>query len=62
MDLVHNDVIIWESPSAQFIVHFVFVKIVLCRHYPMLKGLSFLGVSQDLAVSQTGYITSQRSD
>ena len=36
--------------------YFVLVNILLCRHYPMLKGLRFSGVSQDLAVSQTGNI------
>ena len=32
------------------------------RHYPMLKGLRFSGVSQDLVVSQTGYITRNCSE
>ena len=41
-----------EALPAQCIVHFVFVKMLLCRHYPMLKGFSSLGVSQDLAVSR----------
>ena len=40
----------------------VLIKMLLGRHYPMLKGVSFLGVSQDLAVSQTGYITRKSSD
>ena len=29
------------------------VKMLLCRHYPVLKGLSFVVVSQELDVSQT---------
>jgi len=44
-------------PCAMHCGYFVLVKILLCRHYPMLKGLYFSGVSQDLAISQTGYIT-----
>ena len=31
-------------------------------HYSMLNDLSFVGVSQDLDVSQTGYITRKGSD
>ena len=51
-----------EALPAQCIVHFVLVKSLLCRHYPMLKGLCFSGVSQDLAVSQTGYLTRKCSE
>ena len=51
-----------EALPAQCIVHFVLVKMLLCRHYPMLKGLSFVDVSQELAVSQTGYMTRRTSD
>ena len=40
MDCVHYDVIIWGS-----YVHFVFANILLCRHYPILKRLSFLTVT-----------------
>ena len=32
------------------------------RHYPMLKSLCFSGVSQDLAIWQTGYITRKCSE
>ena len=42
--------------------YFVLVKIFLCRHYSMLKCLSFLGVAHDLAVLQTGYITRKSSE
>jgi len=42
--------------------YFVFVNILLCRHCPMSKGLSFVGILQDLAVSQTGYITRRKYD
>ena len=42
-------VIIWEDLPAKCIVHCVPVKLLLCRHYPMLRRLSFLGVSEDLA-------------
>ena len=59
MDLVYYSEII---PSAMPCGYFVLVKILLCRHYPMLKDLSLVGVSQDLAISQTGYITRQQSD
>ena len=34
----------------------LFISIVLCYHCPVLKYLSVVGVSQDLAVSHTGYI------
>ena len=51
MDLVHHSE---RIPSAMHRGYFVLVKMLLCRHYPMLKGLSYLGVSQDLAISQTG--------
>ena len=44
-------------PSAMHCGYFVLVNILLCRHYPMLKGLSVLGDSQDLALSQTGSVT-----
>ena len=59
MDLVHYNEGI---PSAMHCGYFVLVKILLCRHYPMLKGLCFSGVSQDLAMSQTGYLTRKCSD
>ena len=59
MDLVHYGEGI---PSAMHCGYFVLVKILLCRHYPMLKGLCFSGVLQDLAVSQTGYITRKCSE
>ena len=59
MDLVHYSEGI---PSAMHCGYFVLVKIVLCRHYPMLKGLFFSGVSQDLAISQTGYLTRKCSE
>ena len=45
MDLVHYSE---EFPPQ--------CKIVLCCNYPVLIGLSFVDVSQDLAVSQTDYI------
>jgi len=51
-----------EALPAQCIVHFVLVKSLLCRHYPMLKGLYFSGVSQDLAIPQIGYITRKCSE
>ena len=51
-----------EALPVQCIVHFVLVKMLFCRHYPMLKGLCFLGVSQDLAISQTGYLTRKCSE
>ena len=59
MDLVHCSEGI---PSAMHCGYFVLVKILLCRHYPMLKGLCFSGVSQYLAISQTGYITRKCSE
>ena len=59
MDLVHYSEGI---PSAMHCGYFVLVKILLCRHYPMLKGLCFSGVSQDLAISQNGYVTRKRSE
>ena len=59
MDLVHYSEGI---PSAMHCGYFVLVKMLLCRHYPMLKVLCFLGVSQDLAISQTGYITRKCSE
>ena len=40
-----------EALPTQCIVYFVLIKILFFRHYPMLKGLSFFGVSQDLAVA-----------
>ena len=40
-----------EVLPAQCIVHFVLVKMLLCRHYPTILGLRFVGVSQELAVS-----------
>ena len=48
MDLVHYREII---PSAMHYGYFVLVKMVLCCHYRVLKGLSVVGVSQDLAAS-----------
>ena len=39
------------------IMDILYSSIFLCSHYPMLKGVRFLGVSQNLAVSQTGYLT-----
>ena len=59
MDLVHYREGI---PSAMHCGYFVLVKMLLCRHYPMLKGLYFSGVSQDLAIPQTGYITRKCSE
>jgi len=61
MDLVHYSKVI---PSAMRCGYFVLVKILLTAiiPWPDKKGLSFVGVSQDLAVSQTGYITRQTSD
>ena len=59
MDLVHYSEGI---PSAMHCGYFVLVKMLLCRHYPMLKGLCFSGVSQDLAISQTGYLTRKCSE
>ena len=54
MDLVHYSKGI---PCAMHCGYFVLVKMLLCRHYPMLKGLCFSGVSQYLAISQTGHLT-----
>ena len=51
-DLVHYSEGI---PSAMHCGYNVLVKLLLCRHYLMFKGLSFVGVSQGLGVSQTGY-------
>ena len=51
-----------EAFPAQCIVHFVLVKMLLCRYYPMLKGLRFFGVLPDLTVSQTYYIIRQVSE
>ena len=48
-----------ESLPAQCIFHIVLVK-MLCRHYPMLISLGFVGVSQELAVSQNGYMTRRK--
>ena len=59
MDLVHYSEGI---PSAMHCGYFIIVKMLLCRHYPMLKGLCFSGVSQDLAMPQTGYITRKCSE
>ena len=59
MDLVHY---IEGIPSAMHCGYFVLVKMLLCRHYPMLKCLCFSGVSQDLAISQTGYLTRKCSE
>ena len=52
MNLVHNSDGI---PSTMHYGYFVRVKMLLCRHYPMLKGLrlSVVGVSEDLAVPHT---------
>ena len=63
VNLVHYDVIIWGSPNGA--MHCAFCtrqNIVVPPSNPMLKGLNCLGVSQDLAVSQTGYITRQGSN
>ena len=60
--LVHNDVIIWESPSGAMLCAFCTRQHCLYRHYPMFKGLIFVGVSQDMAVSQTDYIIRQGLD
>ena len=59
MDLVHYGKGI---PSPMHCGYFVLVKMLLCRHYPMLKDLCFSGVSQDLAISQTGYLTRKCSE
>jgi len=47
MDIMHYSE---GTLSAMHCGYFVLDKILLCRHYPILKGLSFVGVSQDLAV------------
>ena len=44
-----------QTYPAKCIAGTVLVKMLLCRHYPVLKGLSVVVVSQELAVSQTGY-------
>ena len=61
MDLVHFSEGI---PSAMYCGYFLLVKMLFCRHYPILIGLRFLCVSRNvwLHVSQTGYITRQGSD
>ena len=48
-------------PSTVLCGYCLLIETLLCRNYPMLKYLSFLGVSQDLVVSQTGYLTSHES-
>ena len=52
MDLVHNDVIIWDPMLCAFCTRQNFVVPPL-SYVKYLKDLSFFGVLQDLTVSQT---------
>jgi len=57
MDLVHYSEGIPPAMRSGYIV-----LVLLCRHYSVLKGLSFVVVAQVLAISQTCYITRSKSD
>ena len=61
MGLVMHASLYGKALPAKCSVGTALVKI-LCRHYPVLKRLSFGGVSQALSVSQTGYMTRRKFD
>ena len=63
MDLVHYDVIIWGSPSGAMHCAFCTRQNVVVPPLSHVKRPEFFfGVSQDLAISQTGYITRKSSE